>query len=88
MLRHGTYATITGKAFRPRAMDVGRHGAGRCSAIAWGYIIVAVILPLAALLLTSFERFATVILPQMQFTLANYETAFRLGRSARRSPTA
>ena len=28
------------------------------------------------LLLTSFERFATVILPQAQFTLANYEAAF------------
>ena len=25
MLRHGTYTTITGKAFRPREMDVGRH---------------------------------------------------------------
>ena len=48
-------------------------------AIAWGYIIVAVILPLGALLLTSFERFATVILPQMQFTLANYETALQMG---------
>ena len=53
--------------------------AGRCCGIAWGYIIVAVILPLAALLLTSFERFATVILPQMQFTLANYETALQMG---------
>ena len=37
------------------------------------------ILPLGALLLTSFERFATVILPQMQFTLANYETALQIG---------
>jgi len=47
--------------------------------IAWGYIAVAVVLPLAALALTSFQRFATVIIPQMQFTLANYETAFSLG---------
>ncbi len=47
--------------------------------IAWGYIVVAVVLPLAALLLTSFERFATVILSQMQFTLANYETALQMG---------
>ena len=50
--------------------------------IAWGYIIVAVILPLGALLLTSMERFATVIIPQMQFTLANYETALRMGSLA------
>ena len=48
-------------------------------AIAWGYIVVAVILPLGALLLTSFQRFATVILPQMHFTLANYETALQMG---------
>ena len=87
VLRHGTYTTITGKAFRPREMEVGRC-AGRCSAIAWGYIIVAVILPLGALLLTSFERFATVIIPQMQFTLANYQPRCRWARSARPSSTA
>jgi iron(III) transport system permease protein len=78
VLRHGTYTTITGKGFRPREMDVGRMRWPLLS-IAWGYIIVAVILPLGALLLTSFERFATVILPQMQFTLANYETALQTG---------
>ena len=38
------------------------------------------VLPLAALLLTSFQRFATVILPQTQFTLANYESGVRLCR--------
>ncbi len=78
VLRHGTYTTITGKAFRPREMDVGRMRYPLL-AIAWGYIIVAVILPLAALLLTSFERFATVILSQIQFTFANYETALQMG---------
>jgi len=78
IMRHGSYATITGKAFRPRPMDVGglRYP---LMGIAWGYIAVAVILPLAALTLTSFQRFATVIIPQMQFTLANYRTAFALG---------
>jgi iron(III) transport system permease protein len=78
VLKHGTYTTITGKAFRPREMDVG-HLRWPLLAIAWGYIIVAVILPLGALLLTSFERFATVIIPQMQFTVANYETALQMG---------
>jgi iron(III) transport system permease protein len=78
VLRRGSYATITGKAFRPREMDVGRMR-WPLLCIAWGYIIVAVILPLGALLLTSFQRFATVILPQMQFTLANYETALQMG---------
>jgi iron(III) transport system permease protein len=81
IMRHGSYTTITGKAFRPRAMEVGAMRFPLMT-IAWGYIIVAVILPLGALLLTSMERFATVIIPQMQFTLANYETALRMGSLA------
>ena len=40
------------------------------------------ILPLMALTLTSFERFATVIVSQMQFTFANYETALAMGSLA------
>ena len=76
IVRRGNYATITGKAFRPRVMDVGRT-AWILLAVCWAYILVAVILPLIALLLTSFQRFATVIIDQMQFTLANYENAVR-----------
>ena len=74
-------ATITGKAFRPRPMKVGAIR-WLLMAIAWGYIVVAVILPMMALTLTSFEKFATVILDQMQFTLANYETALAMGSLA------
>ena len=81
VIRRGSYVTITGKAFRPRAMDVGLWR-WPLMGIAWGYIFVAVILPLAALALTSFERFATVILPQAQFTLANYKTAIAMGSLA------
>ncbi len=81
ILRSGSYATITGKAFRPRGIDV---GAWRwpLQGIAWGYIVVAVFLPLAALMLTSFERFATVVLPQARFTLANYQMALQMGSLA------
>jgi iron(III) transport system permease protein len=43
------------------------------------YVFLAVILPLAALTFTSLERFATVILSQAEFTLANYQTALSLG---------
>jgi iron(III) transport system permease protein len=78
IMRHGSYATITGKAFRPRPMDVGAMR-WPLMGIAWGYIVVAVVLPLAALALTSFQQFATVIIPQMKFTLANYETAVQMG---------
>ena len=78
IMRHGTYTTITGKAFRPRPMDVGVMKYP-LMALAWGYIFVAVVLPLAALTLTSFQQFATVIIPQMKFTLANYEMALMMG---------
>jgi iron(III) transport system permease protein len=74
----GNYATITGKAFRPRAMDMGRMKwvmLGICCA----YVFLAVGLPLAALLLTSFQKFATVILSDSVLTLDNYRTAVSLG---------
>jgi iron(III) transport system permease protein len=81
IMRKGSYATISGKAFRPRPMEIGPIR-WLLMAISWGYIIVAVILPLMALTLTSFERFATVIVSQMQFTFANYETALAMGSLA------
>lgn len=77
-VRRGNFATITGKAFRPRQMAMGRLAwllFGLCLA----YIAVAVVLPLATLLLTSFQRFATVILAQSQFTTANYQAALGFG---------
>jgi iron(III) transport system permease protein len=77
-INKGSFTTITGKAFRPRPMDMGRLAwlfLGVCCL----YIFVAVVLPLAALIFTSLERFATVILSQAEFTLANYQTALSLG---------
>jgi iron(III) transport system permease protein len=77
-INKGSFTTITGKAFRPRPMDMGRLAwlfFGVCAL----YILVAVVLPLAALIFTSLERFATVILSQAEFTLANYQTALSLG---------
>jgi iron(III) transport system permease protein len=81
IMRKGSYATISGKAFRPRPMEIGAIR-WLLMAISWGYIVVAVVLPLMALTLTSFERFATVIVDQMQFTFANYETAMAMGSLA------
>ena len=52
---------------------------GCCSASALLYVLLAVVLPIAALILTSLQRFATVILSQAEFTLANYQTALSLG---------
>lgn len=78
ILRSGSHATISGKAFRPRAIEVGWLR-WVLLAICWSYVAVAVILPLAALLLTSFQRFATVILRESVFTLANYRAALQMG---------
>jgi iron(III) transport system permease protein len=78
VVARGSYATITGKAFRPRPMDMGRF-AWVLLAVCLLYILLAVLLPVAALLLTSFQSFATVILSQAKFTLANYQEALSLG---------
>jgi iron(III) transport system permease protein len=78
MVSRGSFATITGKAFRPRLMDMGRM-AWLLFAVCVLYVVVAVLLPIAALILTSLERFATALLHQAQFTLANYEMALALG---------
>ena len=78
MIRRGTFTTISGKAFRPRPMDMGRMGWVLFSVCAL-YVALAVVFPIAALLMTSLQRFATVILSQAQWTFANYELALSLG---------
>jgi iron(III) transport system permease protein len=78
MVSRGSFATITGKAFRPRAMDMGGW-AWVLFGVCCLYVFLAVVLPVGALLLTSLQRFATVILSQAEFTLANYQTALSLG---------
>ena len=73
----GTYVTITGKAFRPRAMDVGPLRwpfLGVCLA----YLTVAVILPVLTITYASFQRL-TIAFPRADnFTLDNYRTALSL----------
>src|SRR5882672_10739662 len=73
----GSYVTITGKAFRPRVMDVGPL---RWSllAICLGYLGVAVILPVLTIVYASFQRLTTVFPRADNFTLANYVTALSL----------
>ena len=78
IVSRGVHTTITGTAFRPRAMAMGRWR-WMLVAACWVYVFLAVVLPLAALLLTSFQRFATVMVRESVFTLANYRTALQLG---------
>lgn len=77
-INKGSYATITGKAFRPRPMDMGRL-AWLLFGVCLLYVALAVVVPLGALILTSLQRFATVILSQSEWTFANYRTALALG---------
>lgn len=77
IVSRGTYVTITGKAFRPRAMDVGRLRwilFGACL----GYLGIAVVLPVLTLLYASVQRLATAFPRAGNFTLANYVTALSL----------
>ena len=72
-----SYVTITGKAYRPRAMNVGRLRfilLGVCV----GYLGVAVLLPLLTVVYASFQRLATAFPRADNFTLANYATALSL----------
>jgi iron(III) transport system permease protein len=78
VIARGSFATITGKAFRPRPMDMGRM-VWVLFSVCLLYVLLAVVLPIAALIFTSLQRFATVILSQAEFTLANYQTALSLG---------
>ena len=78
IVARAVHTTITGKAFRPRVMVMGRRR-WMLTGVCWAYVFVAVVLPLATLLLTSFQRFATVIVPESVFTLANYQTSLRMG---------
>jgi iron(III) transport system permease protein len=73
----GSYVTITGKAFRPRAMDVGGLRwpfLGVCVA----YLTVAVILPVLTIVYASFQHLTAAIPRAANFTLANYATALSL----------
>jgi iron(III) transport system permease protein len=77
IVRAGTYATITGKAFRPRVMDVGGLRWPLYTVCA-AYLAVAVILPVLTIVYASFQHLTAVIPRRDNFTLVNYTTALSL----------
>jgi len=77
IVRAGSYVTITGKAFRPRAMDVGGLR-WTLLGVSLAYLGIAVVLPLLTLLYASFQKLTTVFPRAGNFTLANYTTAMSL----------
>ena len=73
----GSYATITGRAFRPRALNMGWM-TWLLFAVCVAYLVLAVVLPMATLGYVSLLRFATVIPKDVHWTLSNYQTAFEM----------
>jgi iron(III) transport system permease protein len=70
-----SYVTVGGKAFRPRAIDVGRLRwvlFGLC----FLYVFLSVILPFATLIFASVQRLAVAFPTAGNFTLDHYRTAF------------
>ena len=77
VVSRGNYVTITGKAFRPRVMNVGRLR-WPLLALCGAYLGVAVVLPVLTLLYSSVQRLATAFPKAGNFTLENYRTALSL----------
>jgi len=71
LLGRHSFATVTGKAFRPRLLRLGwaRHG---LAALAWLYVLLALILPVLALLWAASIRFLTLEFRLMTLTAAHF----------------
>jgi iron(III) transport system permease protein len=70
LLRHRSFITITGKAFRPNQHP---PRAPRLRAVfAWSYIMLATVLPLIALLWAASSAFVTANLALMHFTTQHF----------------
>ena len=72
-----SYVTITGKAFRPRVMKVGRLRWVLLGVCAF-YVLFSVALPLATLAYASLQRIAVAFPAAGNWTLDNYRTALTL----------
>ncbi|MBI1724340.1 MAG: iron ABC transporter permease [Candidatus Tectomicrobia bacterium] len=66
------YTTVTGKGFRPNAIDLGRW---KWAAFGWNalYIFIAVVLPILSLFVVSLHRIWTGKIIPGEFTLLNYQ---------------
>jgi iron(III) transport system permease protein len=69
-----SYVTITGKAFRPRVMDVGALRFALL-AVCVLYILLSVALPLLTLVYASVQKIAVAFPAAANWTLDNYRTA-------------
>ena len=72
-----SYVTISGKAFRPRVMDVGRLR-WLLFAVCIFYVLLSVALPLLTLAFASVQKIAVAFPAASNWTLANYQTALTM----------
>jgi iron(III) transport system permease protein len=69
-----SFVTVTGKAFRPRRMDMGRLRWVLFGVCAF-YVLLSVVLPLLTLVFASLQNIAVAFPTAANWTLANYRTA-------------
>jgi iron(III) transport system permease protein len=71
ILSRRSYVTVTGKAFRPRILELGRTR-HLLAAAAWAYVSAAVILPIGTLIWAALVNFITVDPALMKFDLSHF----------------
>ena len=77
IVTRGSYVTITGKAFRPRVMDV-RGLKWALMATCLGYLMISAFVPLLTLVYASFQKLAVAFPASSNWTLDNYRQAFAM----------
>lgn len=73
-----SYVTISGKAFRPRLIDVGPVLRWVLFAVCASYIVLSVVLPIATLLFVSLQKLSLSFPAFGSFTLDNFRQALSL----------
>ena len=77
LMARGSYVTVTGKAFRPRLMDVGRLRWALFAVCAL-YVLLAVVLPILTLVYASLQKLAVAFPAAGNFTLNHFREALAL----------
>jgi iron(III) transport system permease protein len=72
-----SYVTVSGKAFRPRVMDMGRLRWPLFGLVAF-YVFLSAILPIATLLFSSLQKLTVAFPDVSSFTLDNFRQAFSI----------
>jgi iron(III) transport system permease protein len=70
-LNRRSYVTVTGKAFRPRTLEIG-SSRYVLAALAWLYVVAAVLLPVATLIWAALINFITIDPKLMAFDLRHF----------------